>query len=78
MKASEDALPSAAQQHSEPIECLTALEAARHLNVKPRTLPFWVKQGKGRGYKLSGTKHHVWRFQRADSDSVLFGNPSGR
>jgi len=60
----------------EPIEWLTATEAAQHLKVKTRTLLFWVKQGKLKGYKLSGTKRHVWRFQRADLDAALFGKPS--
>jgi excisionase family DNA binding protein len=56
---------------------LTATEAAQHLKVKPRTLLLWVNQGKVKGYKLSGTKRHVWRFQREDLDSALFGNPNG-
>ena len=33
MKANEDALPAAARNDSEPIEWLTAAEAARHLKV---------------------------------------------
>ena len=59
-----------------PSKWLTAAEAAQHLKVKPRTLLFWVKQGKVRDYKLSGTKRHIWRFQRADLYSALFGNPN--
>ena len=41
--------------------------------MKTRTLLQWVRQGKIKGYKLSGTKRHVWRFQRADLDAALFG-----
>ena len=74
MKPTEQTLSA---EHFQPVEWLTATEAARHLKVKPRTLLFWVKQGKIKGYKLSGTKRHVWRFQRTDLDAALFGNPSG-
>jgi excisionase family DNA binding protein len=77
MKASEETLQSSASTHPGPTEWLTATEAAQHLKVETRTLLLWVRQGKVRGYKLSGTKRHVWRFQRADLDSVLFGNPNG-
>jgi hypothetical protein len=41
---------------------LTAEEAAHHLRAKSRTLLLWVRQDKVKGYKLSGTKRHVWRF----------------
>ena len=75
MKANEET--PLQPKRSEPIEWLTAAEAAQHLKVKRQTLLFWVKQGKVKGYKLSGTKRHVWRFQRADLDAALFGNPSG-
>ncbi len=50
---------------------LTAAEAAHYLKVKPRTLLFWVRQGKVKGYALSGTKRHVWRFRRAELDAML-------
>lgn len=52
-------------------EWLTAHEAAEYLKVKPRTLLLWVRQGKLQAYALSGTKRHVWRFQRQDLDAVL-------
>jgi len=55
-------------------EWLTSDEAARHLKVKPRTLLLWVRQGKVKGYKLSGTKRHVWRFLRSDLDAALLNN----
>jgi hypothetical protein len=41
------------------------------LRVKARTLLLWVRQGKVKGYSLSGTKRHVWRFRRADLDANL-------
>jgi excisionase family DNA binding protein len=66
--------PFSVQQRSEVVEWLTSTEAAQHLKVKPRTLLLWVRQGKLKAYKLSGTKRHVWRFLRADLDAVLFGN----
>lgn len=56
------------------LESLTANEAAEHLKIKPRTLLLWAKQGKVKGYNLSGTKRYVWRFLRRDSDSALLGD----
>jgi excisionase family DNA binding protein len=52
-------------------EWLTAEEAAAHLKVKTRTLLLWVRQKKFRGYVLSGIKRRVWRFRKADFDSML-------
>ena len=50
---------------------LTAEEAAQYLRIKRRTLLLWVRQGKIKAYKLSGTKRCVWRFLRQDLDAVL-------
>lgn len=50
---------------------LTAAEAAGYLKVKVRTLLLWVRQGKVRGFALSGTKRRVWRFRQADLDAAL-------
>jgi excisionase family DNA binding protein len=50
---------------------LTASEAAAYLNVKPATLLGWARQGKVRGYMLSGTHRHVWRFRICDLDGML-------
>jgi len=50
---------------------LTAGEAAAYLRVKVRTLLLWVRQSKVKGFALSGTKRHVWRFRRADLDAAL-------
>lgn len=52
-------------------EWLTAQEAAAHLKVKTRTLLLWVRQKKFRGYVLSGIKRRVWRFRKADLDTML-------
>jgi hypothetical protein len=41
---------------SQQSEWLTAVEAARHLRIEPRTLLLWARQGKVKGYVLSGTK----------------------
>jgi len=62
----------AEEERPKIVEWLTSDEAARHLKVKPRTLLLWVRQGKVKGYKLSGTKRHVWRFLRSDLDAALF------
>lgn len=58
-------------------EWLTAEEAAAHLKVKTRTLLLWVRQKKIRGYVLSGTKRRVWRFRKADLDTMLFAQDAG-
>ena len=50
---------------------LTAEEAARYWKVKVRTLLLWVRQGRVKGFALSGTKRRVWRFRKADLDSAL-------
>jgi excisionase family DNA binding protein len=54
---------------------LTATEAARYLKVKPRSLLIWVRQGKIKGFALSGTKRRVWRFLQEDLDNALIANP---
>jgi excisionase family DNA binding protein len=50
---------------------LTAVEAAQYLKIKVRTLLLWVRQGKVKGYALSGTQRRVWRFQQCDLDAML-------
>jgi excisionase family DNA binding protein len=62
MRASKQRPPLPAQRDFPLVEWLTAEEAAHHLRVKSRTLLLWVRQDKVKGYKLSGTKRHVWRF----------------
>jgi excisionase family DNA binding protein len=56
-------------------EWLTTDEAAQHLKVKPRSLLLWTRQGKIKGYVLSGTKRRVWRFRREELDSTLLSKP---
>lgn len=50
---------------------LTAHEAASYLKVDHRTLLAWARQGKVKGFTLSGTKRHVWRFRQLDLDAML-------
>jgi excisionase family DNA binding protein len=58
--------------NQEPVtEWLTAQEAAEHLRVRARTLLLWARQGRVKGYQLSGVTRHVWRFRRADLDATL-------
>ena len=52
-------------------EWFTAEEAANYLKVKTRTLLLWVRQGKVRGFALSGAKRRLWRFRRQDLDAAL-------
>lgn len=54
-------------------EWLTAAEAAEYLKIERRTLLSWVRQGKVKGYALSGTKRRIWRFQHCDLDAMLTG-----
>jgi excisionase family DNA binding protein len=53
------------------LEWLTAMEAAAYLKVKVRTLLLWARQGKVKGFALSGTKRRVWRFRQLDLDAAL-------
>ena len=55
----------------QPSTWLTANEAAAYLKVDPRTLLLWTRQGKVRGYALSGTTRRVWRFRTVDLDAML-------
>ena len=55
---------------------LTLNEAAAYIRVRPATLGLWVRTGKVRGHKLSGTHRCVWRFLRSELDDML-GLPSG-
>jgi excisionase family DNA binding protein len=50
---------------------LTATEAASYLRIESRTLLLWARQGKVKGYVLSGTKRVTWRFLRSDLDATL-------
>ncbi len=52
-------------------EWLTASEAAAYLRIQVRTLLLWARQGKVKGFALSGTKRRVWRFRQVDLDAAL-------
>lgn len=55
----------------ESIGWLTPSEAARYLRVKVRTILLWARQGKLKGYVLSGLQRRVWRFRQADLDAAF-------
>lgn len=55
---------------------LTTTEAASYVKIEPRTLLLWARQGKVKGYTLSGTQRHVWRFRPEDLDSAMIPLPS--
>jgi hypothetical protein len=42
-----------------------------YLKVRTRTVLLWVRQGKLRGYALSGAQRHVWRFRAVDLDRMM-------
>jgi excisionase family DNA binding protein len=67
----QPATASPALHHSSITDWLTAEEAANYLKVKTRTLLLWARQGKIKGYILSGTSRHVWRFKQVDLDATL-------
>ena len=50
---------------------LTATEAASYFKVEARTLLMWARQGRVKGYILSGTRRQTWRFLHADLDATL-------
>jgi excisionase family DNA binding protein len=52
-------------------EWLTPKEAAAYLRSKPRTILLYARQGKIKGYILSGTRRVTWRFLRSDLDATL-------
>ena len=60
---------------SSAIDWMTTDEAASYLKVKPRTLLLWSRQGKVKGYPLSGTKRRVWRYRREELNAAVFGDP---
>lgn len=52
-------------------EWLTPNEAAAYLRVKPCTVIRWARKDKLKGYMLSGSRRHVWRFRKADLDGTI-------
>ena len=64
-------VPLSGYHHLSGSEWLTTNEAAAYLKVKARTLLQWARQGKIKGYTLSGVKRHVWRFRKVDLDGTL-------
>ena len=55
---------------------MTVKEASAYLKVTSTSLLRWVREGRIQGYKLSGTKRHVYRFLARDLDVALMGRPS--
>ena len=54
-----------------PKKWLTAAQSAEYLSVETRTVLLWARQGKLRGYQLSGTQRITWRFLQEDLDAML-------
>ena len=53
-----------------------AKESALYLGVDRRTLLAWARQGKLKGYMLSGAERHVWRFLIEDLDACMIAAPA--
>jgi excisionase family DNA binding protein len=52
-------------------------EASEYLGISPRTLLKWARIGQVKGYQLSGTERHIWRFRQEDLDeAVKLASPS--
>jgi excisionase family DNA binding protein len=69
---------SALQQIKRNSPWWTPAEAAVYLKIDRRTLLLRARQGKIKGYILSGTKRRVWRFRQADLDAAMIEVPSVR
>jgi excisionase family DNA binding protein len=50
---------------------MNAEQAAAYLGIDQRTLLSWARHGKVKGYRLSGTQRHVWRFLIEDLDAIM-------
>jgi excisionase family DNA binding protein len=50
---------------------LDSKEAAQYLKVEPRTLLQWAREGRVKGYVLSGTLRITWRFRVEDLDAAI-------
>ncbi len=51
---------------------LTSREAGSYLKkVEARTILMWARQGKVKGYVLSGIRRQTWRFLHSDLDAML-------
>jgi excisionase family DNA binding protein len=48
---------------------LEAKQAAALLNISPRTLLRWAREGLVPAHPLSGTKRRIWRFLAAELDA---------
>ena len=53
------------------MEWITAIDAAKHLKIQPRTLTTWAREGKVPAHKLSGGERSVWRFLIPELDAML-------
>jgi len=62
------------KKEAPPSKWLTASEAAEYLRVVPRTVLHWARQGKIKGFMLSGTQRVTWRFLTSDLDAALAPN----
>jgi excisionase family DNA binding protein len=56
---------------------LSSDQAARYLQIDRRTLLEWARQGKVKGYKLTGVIRHIWRFRQSDLDAMLCPSSAG-
>jgi excisionase family DNA binding protein len=71
MKVQEVGFTDAKPMPSQQSKWLTAREAASYLKVEPRTLLLWARQGRIKGYVLSGTERITWRFRSEDLDATM-------
>lgn len=60
--------PRGTSQHGEK-SFLNAAEAAPRLNISPRTLLRWAREGLVPAHPLSGNKRRNWRFVGSELDA---------
>ena len=71
IKASAKRLLKGIQVASVESVWLTGPEAAQYLRIETRTLLMWARQGRVKGYVLSGTQRVTWRFRAEDLDATM-------
>jgi len=53
------------------VNWMTLKEAAAYLQIQPRTLAKWTREGSVKAYPLHGAKRICWRFLREDLDAAM-------
>ena len=49
----------------------TPKQAAEYLQIAQSTILSRARSGRLKGYTLSGTERHIWRFKQEDLDAMM-------